>query len=933
MARQRLRRSGCVFFRTNRWWGFGLLLGSWFLFGAHVQAQERADTPRVVLPPDSIQADTLARPTPTVPTSIIPPGPSKLSQPVQFTARDSLIITFKDGKSDLGRLIGETLVGYGDANMGAHEIDILFDITELRAKGLPVDTGMVGRPSFAQGSNQFQGDRVAYNLETERGRVVGARTAYDDGFIRAGIAKISEDSTLYIRNGIYTTCDCPDDPSYSLRSPKMKIVDQKWIYTGPLQLYIFNIPTPLWLPFGMLPQTESRRSGPLEVRYGEDNRGFYLQDWGWYFAMNDYTDLMLQGGIWTSGSWEARSQFRYNRRNAYTGSLYLQTGRQRNGERGDPDFAVRASNSIRWTHSQTIDPWTRLSGNVNLSSSGALRSTTASYNDQVTQSIQSTIRISRSWQNQGRSLDVSTNQRQVLSSGSATLTLPNMSFSQSSRKPFQRKTRQPGQQEQWFEKITYSYSFNLNNQYNFSPLSEEQLLAQGDTAAANITWLDALFSQSDYERATGNDEPFNFRSTHRIPIQATFAISRLPLLGPFRWNVSPNINYTEDWFIRTDRQQLQDSTSTIDRFTVPGFFALRQFSLGVTTNTTFYGLFPFRVSRYQGLRHTVQPSLAFTFRPDFYADHWGYTRSYVNQNGTEVQYPLVSGVSNGLQQNLAFNLRNVFETKDVQVDSTGEESSRTVRLFNVDLSTSYNFAADSLRLQNISLTSRTRLFGEVDINFRSTFSPYRLSANSTAPQVIDAYVFNLRSFKFARLTQLNVTARTSIRSKQRQGESRVYEGRSRRQAGLIGNTNLDPQSPLNALNPYATDYQDFSGTYADFAIPWSLNLDFTYNISKLTTTLNRRAIINGSFDFNLTPNWKVQGRSGYDIERKEMATTNVSLLRDLECWQMSFSWTPFGRFRSYSFELSVKSGQLRDLLRFRRPRSDAPTQFGSLSNI
>lgn len=928
MARQRLRRSSGGSNLRYRWWSFGWLFAFYLIAPTALCAQERADTSRVLLP-DSLQADSLARP--AVGQTLqdaTPPAPSKLSQPIQFAARDSLVISFKDGRSDLGRLIGETVVGYGDANIGAHSIDILFDINEVRAAGLPVDTGMVGRPTFAQSSNQFQGDRLAYNLETERGRVLGARTAFDDGFIRAGITKITEDSTIYIKDGVFTTCDCIEDPSYSLRSPKMKVVDQKWIYTGPLQLYIFNIPTPLWLPFGMLPQTEGRRSGPLQVRYGEDNRGFYLQDWGWYFAMNDYTDLLLQGGIWTSGSWEARSQFRYNRRNAYSGSLYLQIGRNRNGERGDPDFRVQASNSFRWTHNQTLDPWSRLSGNVNLSSSGALRSTSATYNDQVTQSIQSTIRYSKSWQNQGRSLDLSTSQRQVISSGSASLNFPNLSFRQNTRKPFERETRQPGQQEAWFEKITYTYSFNLNNQFNFNPLPDETLLAQGDTSATDITWIDALLSPTDYERATGDDEPFDFKSTHRIPIQATFAVSRLPLIGPFQWNVSPSINYTEDWFIRTERRGLQDSTAVVERSSVPGFFALRQFSMSVSTNTTFYGIFPVRAGRYQGLRHTVQPSLAFTFRPDFYADHWGYTRSYVDQNGREVTYPVVSGVNNGLQQAVSFNLRNVFETKDVQVDSTGQEQSRTVRLLNLDAATSYNFAADSLRLQNISLTARTRLFGEVDVNFRSTFSPYRLRDNGTSASVVDQYVFNLRTFRLARLTQLNLTARTSIRSQQRQGQSRIYETQTRR-TGIGDNT--FGQTPLDGLNPYTNELEDLNAGYADFAIPWSLNLDFTYNISKPSNRLTRRAIVNGSFDFNLTPNWKVQGRTGYDIEQKEMATTNVSLLRDLDCWQMSFSWTPFGRFRSYSFELHVKSGQLRDLLRIRRPRDDARTQFGGFN--
>ncbi|HEX7071798.1 MAG TPA: putative LPS assembly protein LptD, partial [Rhodothermales bacterium] len=265
--------------------------------------------------------------------------PRSIDQPIDFSATDSLILHITP-EGDSATLFGQSSVTFGEATLQAHRIDMRFQDEELEASGLPVDTGMVGQPHFKRGSDEFFGTRLAFNLGTERGRVVGARTAMDEGFISGEVVKVTEDSTVYVANGAYTTCDCEDDPSYTLRSSRMKIVDGEWVYTGPIQLYLFNIPTPLWLPFGFLPAQEGRRSGPLPPNYGEDERGFFLRDWGWYWAISPYMDLGLRFGIWTRGSWQIAPTYRYNRRYRYNGQIAIDYLRNRRGERGDPDFTV-----------------------------------------------------------------------------------------------------------------------------------------------------------------------------------------------------------------------------------------------------------------------------------------------------------------------------------------------------------------------------------------------------------------------------------------------------------------------------------------------------------------------------------------------------------------------------------------------------------------
>ncbi len=840
-------------------------------------------------------------------------GEGDLSGPVSFTAGDSLIVAF--GAADTGSLFGNANVQYDKVTLTAFRIDMLFDREELHASAMATDSGLVGMPQFQQADETFSGSSLAFNLRTERGRIVEARTQIQEGFVRADVVKAREDSTIFIRNGAYTTCVCIDDPSYSLRSNRMKVVNQEWIYTGPIQLYLFNIPTPLWLPFGFLPAQDGRRSGPLPPTYGEDQFGFYLRDWGWYFALNDFMDLQLQGGLWSKGSYEGRALFRYSRRYRYNGQLSLALARFRTGERQDPLFSIRKTSSFRWNHRQTLSPTASFDANVNLSSTGYLRGVSQDYGDRTAQTIQSSIRYSKRWRT--RSLTLNASQRQVISTGAASLGLPDLSFSQNSFKPFQRENRPPGSSDRFYERVTLSYSMSANNRFDFRPLSEESLIASGDSAAIGISWIDALLSQEDYERATGDDERFQFKASHRIPISAPFSLESLPLLGDLRVNMSPSLSYTEDWFARTDRRALNDSTGAIESTSVPGFFALRQYTASLSASSVFYGIFPLKLGRYQGLRHTVRPSIGFGFRPDFFADGYGYTRTYLDSDGEAVRYSIAPGVSNGLQQSLSFSLANTFETKRLPADSTASIATRPVKLLDVNLASSFNFAADSLGFGGVSLSARTRILGKVDVDFRSGFSAYKTGATGG---IIDESAFSFRT-PLGRLTNASLTIRTSLRSNTSRGASRPLTSP---RAGFSGD-------PMQASSPLATTLQQpFGMAQADFAIPWSLSMDFTYGVNRSAFATSRRAVVNASFDFSVTPNWKITGRTGYDIDAWKLATTNLAVARDFDCWQMAFSWIPVGRYQSWGFDLHVKSSHLRDILRIKQPKSDVRDRFGSL---
>jgi hypothetical protein len=933
------------------------------------QTAPPADTTDRAPRPDSLRARQGPGATPTrggPPSGAGPGGPPTQSpaNAVSFSAQDSLVIRSAPERSDRGTLHGDAKVSYQKATLRGGAIELDFQSGTLQAQGAPSDSAG-GRPVFKQGGGggsdsggggggqSFTGDVLSYNLNTKRGRVVAARTEKRNAFIEGGAVKVFEDSTLFVRDGSYTTCDCPPGvtPSYSLRSDEMK-VEGDWVYTGPIQLFLFNVPTPLWLPFGFLPSVSGRRSGPLPPQYGEDRRGFFLKDWGWYFALNPYTDLTLRASVWSKGSFEIRPRFRYNKRYSYNGDLQLTYRRVRIGASSDPNRVRRHEGEIEWQHSQNLSPTARLSGDVNLATSGDFAQRNSdSFDDAVRQDLSSSLRYSKNWPGGGRQFNVSARQNQQLRSGEVRMTLPSLSFSQNSFKPFKQEQRIGD--ERWYEKITTSYELDVDNQYSFTPRDPAQLRSRGDSTLADsieqadIDWYEALVDRRKYELATGDDKLYDFQASHRIPLNMSFRVDRYNL------SLSPNAQYTSDWYINTVRRvAVRDSTGNgvkevVER-TQPGFYARRDFSTSFSASSEVFGTFPVRLGPFEGLRHRMSPSLSANYRPNFNAPVWGRTRRIRFEDGTVVpedsldqasRYDIVSGSpvrSSTKQWSLNFSLRNVFETKRVRVDSTGERRTDKVNLLNLDVSgLSYNFAADSFQVgRRIGVNARTQI-DPFNISARSTFSPYVLERRPVpggGTRFVEADRLRIRETPLTpiRLTDFRLSLSADFSSSDGGGQSFGRQGGGRRGGGQFqppGQRQTPDRS--SSGRSAATGRSQSAPKLTPLDLPWSLNLDFNYSFSRPAREItNQSATLNANFTLNVTPLWRVQGNTGYDFVDDKLSTTRFSISRSLGCWNMSFSWVPFGRFQQYQFNLQVSSGQLSQLLQLQIPNQGGEGRFG-----
>jgi len=924
-----------------------------------------------------------------------PGGPGSAPQSdeaVTFSAQDSMVIRSTPSGDNYGTLHGNASMSYQGASLQARTIEMDFQTGTLRAEGAPSDTAQGGRPRFQRGGGggaggggraggggpptptgggggpggplgggggsgggqSFTGDVLSYNLNTKRGRVVAARTQRSQGYVEGGAVKIFEDSTLFVEDGTYTTCDCAvETPSYSLRSTEMKLQD-RWVYTGPIQLYLFNIPTPLWLPFGFLPNVEGRRSGPLAPEYGEDRRGFYLRNWGWYFALNQYTDLTVQAGVWSQGSYEIRPRFRYTKRYNYDGSLRFTYRRERIGEEVDPNFQNRHQGQLRWNHSQDLSPTASLNGDVNLAtSSDFARRNSDNYNDAVRQDVSSSINYRKRWPNGGRQLSISANQNQQFQSGSVDLTLPNLGFSQNSFKPFQQEQRIG--EERWYEKLTTSYQLDVRNSYNFNPRDPQQLRRNGTPAdsvladsieQADIDWYEALVDRQKYQLATGNDELYDFRATHRIPLNMSFRVDRYNL------TISPNARYNSEWLINTVRRTARrDSTGGVGEIverSVPGFYARRDFSTSLSSSSEIYGTFPVGVGNFQGLRHRLSPSLSMNYQPNFNAPLWGRTRALRFADGTPVirdsttgdvaRYDIIDGrrATRSTQQwSLNASFRNVFETKRVTTDTTGEQNTERVQLLNLDVSgLSYNFAADSFRVgNNIGINARTRI-EPFNVSVRSSFSPYALRRTTIGGEPtfrrVDRLMIAESPLTPMRLTSFRFNLSADFSS--RDGGGSVGRGR-RRQGGFQRGSQRGGNRSNQEERPGTEQGSDPPAQLSTLDIPWSLNFSFNYGLQRRRKEVtNRSATLSVDFDLNLTPLWSIRGNTGYDFVQGELSTTRISINRQLCCWNMSFTWVPFGQFQQYGFNLQVSSGQLSQLLQLQIPNQGGEGQLGGFGD-
>lgn len=841
-----------------------------------------------------------------------------LETAVTFSASDSLVLHGLNNAF----LYGNSTVEYQDLKLNSAEIRMELDSSTVYAAGLPDSTGtMQGNPVFKDRSGEYESETMKYNFKTERGYITGVITQQDEGYVTGGKAKKMEDGSFYMEDGRYTTCDDHDHPHFYFQLTKAKVRPKKDVVTGPAYMVLADVPLPIALPFGYFPFSKKYSSGVIFPSFGEDyNLGFYLRNGGYYFAINDNVDLALTGEIYTKGSWGISGHANYVKRYRFNGTFDISFLNTVYGDKGAPDYNRMRNFQVLWSHSQDpkANPNLNLSASVNFATSGYSRNDLNSYyNSSFTENTKSsTVNLTYRLPNSKWSFSATANITQRSQDSTLAVSFPNLTVTMTQTSPFKRKKAVGS--ERWYEKIRLSYSGRFQN---------------------------SLTSGQDefFQKSLIKDWRNGF--SHSLPVSATFSIFKY-------FNVSPSISMNDRMYTSKIKRQWDTQASREVQDTTYGFYNIFDFNASIGIDTKIYGFWKpmkFLGDKVQMIRHVLTPTVSVGWSPDFGQPLWGIYDYYVytDQAGNPIRrdYSYFShgifGVpGRGKSGIVSLNLANNLEMKvKSDKDTTGFKKISLIE--NLSLSSSYNFAADSLRLSPLQANIMLRLVKNFNLNINSTWDPYvyKLSPSGSPVQVNRlriqegrglyrlssagtsfSYTFNNDTFKRKKNENNNNRGNEEDFPPDEDNEHESFADLASRKRQERGKSD-------------SGDTSDSDG-YAGWEVPWSLSVNYSVSYGYGEFDYNRleykgRWNQNLSFNGNIRPtkNWNLSFSASYDFNLHKLAYMNCTVSRDIHCFTMSCSFVPVGPYKSYNFHIAVKSSLLKDFKYDQRSRSSNGIQW------
>lgn len=812
-----------------------------------------------------------------------------IEKPVTYEAQDSIVV---DMKNRITYLFGDAVVYYDDLELHADFIQIGFDSQELYATGVADSAGnMHGFPIFKQGETQFRAHEIKYNFNTTKGIISQVITVEGEGYIHGEKIKKLDDNTSFIKKGKYTTCEL-DHPHFEIAFTKAKVMPNDKIVTGPAYLSFGGVPTFLAIPFGYFPIQKGRRSGIIMPTIGQStNRGFYMENFGYYFGINDNVDLLLAGDIYTNGSWAAKIRSNYVVRYKCTGSVNLSFAQNFFGEKYTPSRYHTNDFKIFWDHKQDAKshPTTRFSAHVDIVSSTFNTYNPSSVNDYLSNQYTSKLNLSTSAKGIFY-VDLTASYTQNTKSGNVDISLPDVSMSVNQFYPFRKKNKT---NLKWYDNISMKWTSQFINKIS----TQDSMILRPET------WQNMQLGMR-----------------HSIPISIPIKIAKL-----INWNTS--INLTEKWYLQRELQQMDTAwtdeyiVSAINRTMERNFFALHDLSLSTELTTKVYFMYQFKKGGLKAIRHVMTPNLSFVYSPNLSGKTYGEYTDMITGERVSYSYfanSIFGGVNNKTSAIARFSIANNLEMKVRSRKDTITGTKKVVLLDNVTLSCYYDFAADSLNWSMFTISGRTTLFKQLYITFSLGFDPYCYNDQGIRINRTELKE-NHRLLRFSN-SDLSVSLNWTLDQNYFKGIKEKKQEQQQQQEALFSENSLG----MPAKRP-------------DFSNPWSLTLSYTfaytvkdnryfylnpiyyplYSISEEDAVKAHTGTIiqtlNISGDVNITKKWKVGFTTGYDFSQKDLSYTSIDIYRDLHCWEMRFNWIPFGTRRGWSFTINVKASVLQDL--------------------
>ena len=854
---------------------------------------------------DSIRADSLMR-----------ARSNGIDAPVKYSAEDSLVY---DAESGTAYLYGNSKVDYENMKLSSDKVHMNLDKSTVRATGTADSTaegGIKGKPVFTMGKDEYKSDTMAFNFKSKKGLIKGIYTEQQEGFLSGEVGKRDSTGAVYLQHGRYTTCDKPH-PDFYIALSRAKVRPGKDVVFGPAYLVVADVPLPLAIPYGFFPFSKKYSSGFIMPSYGdESDRGFYLRDGGYYFAISDKWDLKLLGEIYTKGSWGVSAASNYRKRYRYSGSFLFSYQDSKTGDKGLPDFAEQESFKIQWNHRQDpkANPYSSLAASVNFATSNYERNNLNSmYNPQtLTQTTRtSSVSWSTGFSSIGLSLSATTNLAQDMRTSSIQITLPDLNISLSRFYPFKRKHLVG--KERWYEKISMSYTGQLANSIS---TTEDKILH------SNLI--------KDWKNAF----------QHTIPVQANFTL--------FNYiNVTPSFNFTDRMYSKKVTRGWDNTLQKeVVRDTTYGFHNVYNWSMSVGASTKLYGFWvPNRKlfgDKIQAIRHVITPQVTFSYSPNFGARRYGYYDSYqytdASGNVKLVEYSpyqdeLYSVPGKYKTEMISWDVSNNIEMKiKSDKDTTGYKKISIID--ELGASMSYNAAADYHRWSDLSMRLRLKWWKNYTFSMNAQFATYAYELDANGKP----YVGNHTEWGYGRLPRFQGMSQnfsfTLNPEKLKKWFGRKDDKDDDKQSVDSDGPDTDIESNMDddlEKGKYAAKKKrgniaetDDNG-YMTFNMPWSLTIGYgitmrentagKFNTKTMRYPYKFTQTLNFSGNIRISDGWNINFSSGYDFENHAMSMTTASLSRDLHCFNMSASIV-LAPYTSYNFTFRCNAATLTDALKY-----------------
>ena len=760
---------------------------------------------------------------------------------------------------------------------------------------------LIQPPIFKQGSQTIEPDSIRFNMNSKKAIIWNTRTQYTEFNIKAEKSKRINDSLIYMRNIRFTTSEDVDNPEYYFQTNKLKLVPGKKIVTGVTNMVIADVPTPIALPFAFFPMTKDAVSGFIIPSFGDNNqRGYYIQNGGYYFAFNDKLDLTVLGDYYTNGSHALSARSTYAQRYKYRGDVNIRYEQMINSEFGFPDYSKQKIYNIQWSHTQDqkANPSSRFNASVNLGSSTYFRNSMNQQNigANMNNTMSSSITYSKNFDFEPRvNFTISANHMQNTNTQQITMSLPRIQAGVDQIYPFAPKN---GSKKGFIQ--------NLNLQYNLN----------GDN---RINTTDSLFFKSEMFKN------MNTGFQHQIPLSTNFKLMKY-------FSVSMSANYSEVWVLNTIRRFYDANQNRVIDERVNGFDAFRSYNFNANIGTTLYGTFNFKKgSKIEAIRHVIRPSVSYAYTPSFEQYYDTYA---IDANGTTMEeYTRFAGgiyAAPGQQMSnmLNFSLGNNLEAKVRDDESPTGESKKIMLLNSFNISSNYNMSSDSLKLAPVRVSGSTSFFqNKMQVNFGTTLDPYAIDNSGRR---IDVLNINNGGSLF-RMTSANLNLNYSLSS-----EDPLFGGKSAtdnahdqnvmnggRADDLFGQAVDLADRRQSMFDEGAEDEEDEPLQLYNSVIPWDLTVAYslTYgNNARNADITNNSLMVSGNV--TLSPGWRAGFSSGYDFKNKGVTYTQLRFERDLKSWRMDFSWVPTGYYKQWTFFIGIKSSVLQDIKYEKRNTAD-----------